>query len=270
MMKNAFSLEQLTGKVGMIICTRGHGTLIINGKNYQVSRGMIAITSPILMLSLGECDEDFELVTMLTKIENMLPNAQKVFNRGIPIMVLQKPVAQVDAEDLCLVMDRMAELEKLERMKEMDNGSGVLKMFFEQSKIQLTTSTFMMLLGKYYAPAINQVTRQDISKDFQLASQFLMLLISPDNVERKVSWYAEQVHLSVGHFSAMIRKVLGQSPQQWIEIITINKAKSLLRKREKSIKEIAQELGFPEQFTFRKYFKEHAGMSPTEFRTPQE
>lgn len=269
-MKNTFSLEQLTGKVGMIICTRGHGTLIINGKNYQVTRGMIAVTSPILMLSLGECDEDFELVTMLTKIENMLPSAQKIFNSGFPIMVMQRPVMQADAEDLNLVLDRMAELEKLERMKVMDNGSGVLRMIFEQSKIQLTTSTFMMLLGKYYAPTINQATRQDISKDLLLASQFLMQLIRPDNVERKVSWYADQAHLSVGHFSAMIRKVLGQSPQQWIEIITINKAKNLLRKRDKSIKEIAQEMGFPEQFTFRKYFKEHAGMSPSEFRTPQE
>jgi AraC-like DNA-binding protein len=29
---------------------------------------------------------------------------------------------------------------------------------------------------------------------------------------------------------------------------------------------VADELGFPEQFTFRKYFKTHTGMSPTEFR----
>ena len=37
--------------------------------------------------------------------------------------------------------------------------------------------------------------------------------------------------------------------------------------REIPVKEIAEELGFPEQFTFRKYFKTHTGMSPTDFRT---
>ncbi|MBO6073593.1 MAG: helix-turn-helix domain-containing protein, partial [Paludibacteraceae bacterium] len=31
-------------------------------------------------------------------------------------------------------------------------------------------------------------------------------------------------------------------------------------------KEVAAELGFPEQFTFRKYFKTHTGISPSEFR----
>ena len=41
----------------------------------------------------------------------------------------------------------------------------------------------------------------------------------------------------------------------------------LLSQTELSVKEIAEILGFPEQFTFRKYFKTHAGMSPTDFRT---
>ncbi|MBO7573165.1 MAG: AraC family transcriptional regulator, partial [Bacteroidales bacterium] len=29
----------------------------------------------------------------------------------------------------------------------------------------------------------------------------------------------------------------------------------------------ADELGFPEQFTFRKYFKTHTGISPSEYQT---
>jgi len=32
------------------------------------------------------------------------------------------------------------------------------------------------------------------------------------------------------------------------------------------VKEVADRLGFPEQFTFRKYFKTHTGISPTEYR----
>jgi len=113
-------------------------------------------------------------------------------------------------------------------MKEMDAGSGLLSNIFEQSKQQLTISTFMMLIGKYFASLVNQTSHQDFTKDLKLASQFMMRLIAPGNVERRVSWYAEEAHLSVGHFSALIRKILGQSPQHWIEITTINKAKDLL------------------------------------------
>jgi len=49
-------------------------------------------------------------------------------------------------------------------------------------------------------------------------------------------------------------------------MVTVNQAKSLLRKPDTQVKQVADELGFPEQFTFRKYFKTHTGMSPTEFR----
>ena len=53
---------------------------------------------------------------------------------------------------------------------------------------------------------------------------------------------------------------------EWINMVTINQAKNLLRQRNILVKEVADELGFPEQFTFRKYFKVHTGMSPTEFQ----
>lgn len=53
---------------------------------------------------------------------------------------------------------------------------------------------------------------------------------------------------------------------QWIVSYTISQAKHLLSQTELSVKVIAEKLGFPEQFTFCKYFKTHAGESPTAFR----
>ena len=81
-----------------------------------------------------------------------------------------------------------------------------------------------------------------------------------------VSRYADEAHLSVRHFSSLIRAYTGQKPMEWIIVYTIGQAKHLLSQTELSVKEIAGQLGFPEQFTFRKYFKTHAGMSPTRFR----
>jgi AraC-like DNA-binding protein len=40
----------------------------------------------------------------------------------------------------------------------------------------------------------------------------------------------------------------------------------LLKNSTKNIKEIADELHFPNQSFLGKYFKEHVGMSPSEFR----
>ena len=83
---------------------------------------------------------------------------------------------------------------------------------------------------------------------------------------RDVAWYASQANMSTGYFSRCIRQTVGKSPSHIIALYTVQMAKALLDKSTKSIKEISQELGFPEQFTFRKYFKQHTGMSPTDYR----
>ena len=67
--------------------------------------------------------------------------------------------------------------------------------------------------------------------------------------------------------SNSILLLLIRSSSQWIISYTISQAKRLLSQTELSVKEIAEKLGFSEQFTFRKYFKTHSGMSPTDFRT---
>ena len=43
----------------------------------------------------------------------------------------------------------------------------------------------------------------------------------------------------------------------------------MLENTKMSIKEIAMELHFPEQFSFRKYFKQHAGIPPKQYRKSQ-
>lgn len=52
-------------------------------------------------------------------------------------------------------------------------------------------------------------------------------------------------------------------------IFTVAKAKNLLENTKMSIKEIAMELHFPEQFSFRKYFKQHVGIPPKQYRKSQ-
>ena len=85
---------------------------------------------------------------------------------------------------------------------------------------------------------------------------------------RTVAEYAAEASLSVRHFSTLIHQYTGRTPMQWIHFFTIGQAKHLLQSN-LQIKEIAYRLGFPEQFTFRKYFKTHTGISPSQYRKVQ-
>ncbi len=106
----------------------------------------------------------------------------------------------------------------------------------------------------------------DADKNNTLMIKFIILLFKNYKHHREVSFYAESLLLSHNHFTRIIKEISYRTPSEWIAIVTINQAKKLLRHNDLSIKEVAKELSFPEQFTFRKYFKQHTGLSPKEFR----
>jgi AraC-like DNA-binding protein len=53
---------------------------------------------------------------------------------------------------------------------------------------------------------------------------------------------------------------------EWIERFVILEAKVMLRSSNMTIQQIADELNFPSQSFFGKYFKKSVGVSPKEYR----
>ena len=97
-------------------------------------------------------------------------------------------------------------------------------------------------------------------------AQFMPLVEQNFRRERRVSWYAQQLGISPKYLSETIRQVSRRTPNDWIDNYVTLEIRVLLRNSTKSIKEIAQEMNFPNQSFFGKYFKEHVGMSPSEYR----
>ncbi|WP_433895944.1 helix-turn-helix domain-containing protein [Sphingobacterium mizutaii] len=82
-----------------------------------------------------------------------------------------------------------------------------------------------------------------------------------------VAYCADQLHLSANYFGDLIKKETGKSPQEYIHQKLIKEAKDLLFDRNKSINEIAYDLGFKYPQHFSRFFKNAVGNSPNEFRT---
>lgn len=74
---------------------------------------------------------------------------------------------------------------------------------------------------------------------------------------------SEQLGLSYTHFRSLFKDYSGQSPYQYYLNIKINKAKELLESGEHSVKEVAFDLGFENQYYFSRLFKKKTGVSPS-------
>ncbi len=78
--------------------------------------------------------------------------------------------------------------------------------------------------------------------------------------------YATQLGLSLKYMSHVIYEKTGRHPSKWIKDYVILEAKTMLRSGNYSIQQIADELHFPNQSFFGKYFKEAVGVSPKKWK----
>ena len=81
-----------------------------------------------------------------------------------------------------------------------------------------------------------------------------------------VSYFAEEQHLSANYFGDLIKKETGKSPQEHIQAKIIELAKEKIFDPDKSVSEIAYELGFRYPQHFSRFFKNKVGYAPNDYR----
>jgi len=81
-----------------------------------------------------------------------------------------------------------------------------------------------------------------------------------------VQYIAQQLQVSPRYLSDMLRSLLSQNAQQYIQNKVIEKAKEMLSVTRMSVAEIAYQLGFEHPQSFNKLFKRKTNLSPLEFR----
>ena len=70
--------------------------------------------------------------------------------------------------------------------------------------------------------------------------------------------------ITVRQLERHAQDVLGCTPQQWLDEQRMVRAQSLLRELD-TIKEVAFKLGYVQASHFSRHFKEHAGMTPSQY-----
>ncbi|MDE3249074.1 MAG: helix-turn-helix transcriptional regulator [Bacteroidota bacterium] len=81
-----------------------------------------------------------------------------------------------------------------------------------------------------------------------------------------VAWAAEQLNLSANYFGDLVKKEAGISAQEYIQSKLIDIAKERMFDIEKSVGQIASDLGFKYPQHFTRLFKQKVGMAPSEYR----
>jgi AraC family transcriptional activator of pobA len=81
-----------------------------------------------------------------------------------------------------------------------------------------------------------------------------------------VAYSAEALHLSPNYFGDLVKKETGRSAQEYIQSKVIDVAKERVFDLNKSVSEIAYELGFKYPQHFTRLFKQKTGVTPIDYR----
>lgn len=99
-----------------------------------------------------------------------------------------------------------------------------------------------------------------------LFRQFIELLAGTTVKPRSVTWYAQRLCVTPKYLSTVCKSATGRTAFDWIHEYVRADVRHALKHSNLSIKEIAEQLKFPNISFFGKYCRHHFGYPPTEYR----
>ena len=96
--------------------------------------------------------------------------------------------------------------------------------------------------------------------------QFIQLLNMHFKTESSLQFYADQMNITMKQLVIICKKGVGWSPKAIMQEKLLREAKRLLIFDIMSIKEVCYELGFTEPTNFVKFFQQHTGVSPKNYK----
>ena len=244
-------------------CRKGRFKCTINLTEYEIHDGMLAINIPnnIIQLEPFEPNEVVELTIVAVSPQYMTTLSSdlgKIFVEAISM--LKSPIMEMAPEEVDLSM---------QYFKLIDNVINTDSEYRNDSISYLLTSVFY-LIGGMLVKRLNAVAENDekapSSRHKKVFEMFIELVEKYHNTERSVGFYADKLCISSKYLSQIIKNVSGFSAPDIINKYVILEAQHLLRHTEMSVKEIADQLNFPNQSFFYKYFKSHTGCTPNSYR----
>lgn len=125
-------------------------------------------------------------------------------------------------------------------------------------------TVLLTYLSRLYA---EQFTGTEPSAERLLLSTYQAKIEERFRELHEVGQYAALLHISAGHLSEVVKAQSGQPAIKHIHARLVLEARRLLFHTQRSLKEIAFDLGFAEASYFNRFFKRETGTTPAEYRT---
>jgi AraC-like DNA-binding protein len=239
------------------LCTKGQVEYSLDTQSHTVRPGELLVISERHVVNNYASSPDFEGLAMILSVDffreviNNVADLSAVFllARSKPVMALSEHEMRIFTNYFYTIKDRIESVNN--HFRKALVRTLLLALLYDMSNV----------VYQFQQTADQRLKRGDI-----IFTRFIKMVEEYCGRERRVSWYAGQLGITPKYLSETVKEVSRRTPNEWIDNYVIVELRVLLKNTTKSIKQITEEMHFPNQSFLGKYFKEHVGVSPSEYR----
>ena len=241
--------------------TRNKGRLKYGRNYYDFDEGSMLFLAPNQLVGSTDYNSETYCYILLIHPDFLLghPIARKIKQYGYFSYASHEALHLSDSErQTILSVFQIMELELNSRVDE-----------FSQEVVIAQLELLLSYVNRFYRRQF--ITRKTANNDvLQKTESILDDYLNRQETLRQglptVQYLSDQLKISPGYLSDLLRSLIGQNAQQYISHKLIEKAKERLTGTNLTVAEIAYELGFEHPQSFSKMFRVRTGLSPVEFR----
>ena len=238
------------------LCTKGRLKYQLDTQDQYINAGDMIIVSENRIIDKYESSSDFEGLVMMISINFFHEiiqtvrdvNSLFIFARSHPVISLENKEIEAFKEYFHVIQKRLG-----------DKGN-----FFRRDLIRSLLLAMLYDVGNFIYRFKETDRPQTRAESF--FTRFIKMVEEHCKHERRVGWYALQLGITPKYLSETVKSVSKRTPNQWIDNYVLMEIRVMLKNSTKSVKEISNEMNFPNQSFMGRFFKEHMGMTPREYR----
>ncbi|AZA76987.1 helix-turn-helix domain-containing protein [Chryseobacterium sp. G0186] len=250
-------LSDFTTENYSVVVWQGSGVFAVDGINYSYNGYNILFLSPYQKLKLiSDTEEEVAVLFFHGDYYCIEYHKEEVACNGLLFNnIYLNPGIDLTKESYEYILELFHHIKKEEAEDHQ----------FSQSIIKTYIQLILALCSKQKRGIENSSASNEKLPN-KNAAEFQKLLEMYFKSEKELSFYSDKLSITNNTLSKIVKKEFAKTPSQLINERTILESKKLLHLTYRSIKEIASELGFSDEFYFSRYFKKSVGCSPKKYR----
>ncbi len=241
----------------ILLCLKGNSSMYIDGTLYDMAENDLFICRPHLVVEDSKISDDFEFrgIGISPDYAEQL-SLLSANSWDAKVFMENNPILHLEPEDVTLFC------QYYDLLKSKALGKPI---FFQRQLVESLLTAFMCEFHEVMVK-FGDSRPQSFSSAENIFKKFITLLEQSFPKKRSVAFYADQLCVTPKYLSAISKEVSGHTASYIIHKYVVKDLRMMLARPEKSIKEICNELEFPNISFFGKYVKQHLGKSPRRWR----